>query len=472
MASVSSDPRGGSITTGSQTQTLEPRKSRKRSSSLLGGEIPGDTSAPAISTSRSPAARQASKTRRRKLSKQRHDGQMIPGPENFMLWYKELSYRHTWVNPLLAMLVIIGCYLPNPTPSNWAHEFIFVAYPIQEKGPEGETLYSKGLRDGKFLFFYTLFFTFTREFIMQQLLYPLSQKLLPKATRRNKATIARFLEQAYTAIYFAVFGPFGLYVMTKTPGLWFFNTTPYWSSHPNIIHNAMFKAYYLLQWSYWLQQAIVLILMLEKPRKDFKELVIHHVVTVALITLSWRFHFTYIGLAVFITHDISDFFLATSKVFNYIDSPITGPYFVVFVGSWIYLRHYHNLWILWSVFTELEHVGEYRLDWDEPFYKCWIAKAVIGTLLSALQLVNIFWLYCVLRVAYRYVFKAELADVRSEDEGGEGDEDDVGFDDDTKTPVLEEPPKIQLNGEALSSPIEATSSGIENFNTNGTTKRA
>ena len=128
----------------------------------------------------------------------------------------------------------------------------------------------------------------------------------------------------------------------------------------------------------------------------------------------------------------------TSKVFNYIDSPITGPYFVVFIFSWIYLRHYHNLWILWSVFYELPHVGEYYLDWDKPHYKCWLAKLVISTLLSALQLVNIFWLYCVLRVAYRYIFKAELADVRSEDEGGEDDE-DVGFDDDdTKTPFNEE----------------------------------
>ncbi|KAF3177015.1 hypothetical protein TWF106_001632 [Orbilia oligospora] len=471
MASVLTDSRGFA-TTGSQTQTLEPRKSRKRSSSLLGAEIPGDTSAPAISTSRSPAARQASKSRRRKLSKQRQDGQMIPGPENFFLWYKEMSYRHTWVNPLIAMLVIIGCYLPNPTRSNWAHDFIFVAYPLEEKGPNGEQLYSKGLGDGKFLFFYTLFFTFTREFIMQRILYPLSQKLLPKSTRRNKATIARFLEQAYTAIYFAVFGPLGLYVMSQTPGLWFFNTTPYWSTHPNIIHTGIFKAYYLLQWSYWLQQAIVLVLMLEKPRKDFKELVIHHIVTVALITLSWRFHFTYIGLSVFITHDVSDFFLATSKVFNYIDSPITGPYFVVFIFSWVYLRHYHNLWILWSVFYELPYVGEYYLDWDEPHYKCGLAKLVISTLLSALQLVNIFWLYCVLRVAYRYVFKAELADVRSEDEGGEED-DDVGFDDDdTKTPTLEETPKIQLNGEALASPIDGQATGFGNHKPNGIHKRA
>ncbi|KAK6332431.1 hypothetical protein TWF696_003146 [Orbilia brochopaga] len=466
MASVPSEIHGASAT-GARTliQTLEPQKSRRRSSSLLGNEIPGDTSAPAISTSRSPAARQASRTRRRKLSRQRQHGQMIPGPDNFIVWYKEMSYRHTWANPLIAMLIITGFYLQNPTRSNWAHDFIFVAYPVSEKGVNGETLYSKGLNDGKFLLFYTLFFTFTREFIMQRLLYPLSQKLLPKATRRNKATIARFLEQAYTAMYFAVFGPFGLWVMKQTPGLWYFNTTPYWTSHPNMLHTAAFKSYYLLQWSYWLQQAIVLILMLEKPRKDFKELVLHHIVTVSLITLSWRFHFSYIGLSVFITHDISDFFLATSKCLNYIDSPITGPYFIVFIGSWVYLRHYLNLWILWSVFYELP-VGEMVLDWDRPYFKCLLAQVVISSLLSALQCVNIFWLYCVIRVAYRYVFNSELSDVRSEDEGGEGDEDDVGFDDDIKTPVSDETPKIQLNGETLPSPVDARN-GNEKLRSNG-----
>jgi hypothetical protein len=51
---------------------------------------------------------------------------------------------------------------------------------------------------------------------------------------------------------------------------------------------------------------------MEKPRKDFKELVGHHIVSLALIGLSYRFHFTYMGLGVFITHDISDFFLAVS----------------------------------------------------------------------------------------------------------------------------------------------------------------
>lgn len=120
------------------------------------------------------------------------------------------------------------------------------------------------------------------------------------------------MEQMYTVAYFAVFGPFGLYVMSRTP-VWYFRTAAFFEGYPHLTHDALFKSYYLLQAAYWAQQAIVLILQLEKPRSDFKELVGHHIVTLTLIWLSYRFHFTYIGLAVYITHDISDFFLAVGS---------------------------------------------------------------------------------------------------------------------------------------------------------------
>jgi acyl-CoA-dependent ceramide synthase len=86
---------------------------------------------------------------------------------------------------------------------------------------------------------------------------------------------------------------------------------------------ADFKFYYLFQAAYWAQQAIVLVLGLEKPRKDFKELVFHHIVTLALIGLSYRFHFTHIGIAVYVTHDISDLFLAVSVALMRTSSPMS-----------------------------------------------------------------------------------------------------------------------------------------------------
>jgi acyl-CoA-dependent ceramide synthase len=208
-------------------------------------------------------------------------------------------------------LIVSVLYLSNPSPSNPLHAALFLSYPIPHKpsdDPSTPIQYGKGSRDFAFVAFYTIFLSFTREFIMQRFLRPLARSL----GIHSRAKQARFMEQAYTALYFAIFGPFGLYVMYRSP-LWYFRTEPMYETFPNRQHEGLFKAYYLLQASYWTQQMIVLLLMLEKPRKDFKELVAHHIITLALIWLSYRFHFTHMGIAVYITHDISDFFLAVSR---------------------------------------------------------------------------------------------------------------------------------------------------------------
>lgn len=132
-----------------------------------------------------------------------------------------------------------------------------------------------------------------------------------RAGLKSRGKQARYMEQMYTAIYFGVLGPAGMYVMSRTP-VWYFNTRGFYEGFPHKTLEGVFKFYYLFQAAYWAQQAIVLLLGMEKPRKDFKELVGHHIVSLTLIALSYRFHFTYIGLAVYITHDISDFFLAVS----------------------------------------------------------------------------------------------------------------------------------------------------------------
>lgn len=252
---------------------------------------------------------------------------------------------------------------------------------------------------------------------MQRLIRPLAIR----AGFTKWAKQSRFMEQFYTAIYFAIFGPFGLYVMKNAEGgkLWYFRTTTMFEGFPHRQHDGIFKAYYLLQASYWAQQAIVLLLGLEKPRKDFKELVLHHVVTLALIGLSYRFHFAMMGIAVFITHDISDFFLATSKVFNYLDHIITGPYFAFFVFVWIYLRHVINLKILWATLTEFRTVGPFELNWETQQYKCWISQYITFALLLSLQAVNIFWLFAILRILKNYLFTNVKKDDRSDDESEE-----------------------------------------------------
>ena len=213
------------------------------------------------------------------------------------------------------MVLILAGYAINPSKSNPIRYMLFLSYPLPaddplipyyaDSLPDRPTFYGKGPLDFAFVGFYVIVLSFTREFLMQRLIRPWAIA----SGIRNRSKQNRFMEQVYTAMYFIILGPLGLYVMSRTP-VWYFNTTGMFEGFPHRAHEGLFKAYYLLQASYWAQQFIVLVLRLEKPRKDFKELVGHHIVTLALIWLSYRFHFTYMGLAVYITHDISDFFLA------------------------------------------------------------------------------------------------------------------------------------------------------------------
>ncbi|KAI1313514.1 TLC domain-containing protein [Xylaria venustula] len=316
-----------------------------------------------------------------------------------------------WKIPLILVIIVLSLYALDPTESNIVYPFIFLSYKVQFPDTLAMPEYGKGQRDIAFVGFYTVALFFAREFIMQKLLRPLAISL--GITSRSKQ--GRFNEQAYVAIYTGLVGPLGLYVMYRSP-TWYFSTAGMYAEYPHKTHNAVTKVYYLVQAAFWAQQALVMILGLETRRRDFKELVVHHIVTVSLIALSYRFHFTMIGVLVYLTHDISDFFLATSKSLNYIDSPLQGPYFTLCIALWVYLRHYINLKILYSVLTEFRTVGPYVLDWEAEQYKCEISNVITFVLLAALQALNLFWLYCLLRNAYRFVVLGVAKDDREDDE--------------------------------------------------------
>lgn len=119
----------------------------------------------------------------------------------------------------------------------------------------------------------------------------------------------------------------------------------------------------------------------------------------------------------------------TSKSLNYIDHFLVGPYYMFFMCTWIYLRHYLNLRILWSLLTEFRTVGPFELNWGAEQYKCWISQYITTILLSALQALNLFWLFFIIRIAYRYLVFNVAEDDRSdaeeecEDAADEGEKD-------------------------------------------------
>lgn len=105
--------------------------------------------------------------------------------------------------------------------------------------------------------------------------------------------------------------------------------------------------------------------------------------------------------------------------------------------SWTYLRHYLNLRILYSLFTEFQTVGPYELNWETGQYKCDLAFWITLTLLSSLQALNLFWLFFIVRIAYRFVVYSKADDDRSEAEDSDMEEEQEKQEKSTEaTPLL------------------------------------
>lgn len=122
------------------------------------------------------------------------------------------------------------------------------------------------------------------------------------------------------------------------------------------------------------------------------------------------------------------------------------------------MRHYLNLRIIWAVLTEFRTVGPFELNWETQQYKCWISQTITFSLLSALQAINLFWLYLILRIAKNYVFSNIRRDERSDNEE-EDDEEEAPTGTDAHPPT--NVPTILLNG---NSPTQVRRRNLEKEN--------
>ncbi|KAL3241081.1 sphingosine N-acyltransferase LAC1 [Nakaseomyces bracarensis] len=392
---------------------VEVRQRPRRASSV--GKIDLGDTVPGLGTMHeSRSSKVAAKQRHERLTTQ-NDMNSIT---KIYLKARDYNYHHTWFVPLGIMIATYTAYFASIGIDS-IHNFLRMFVAISYQQPDNPGYYGKGIKDLAFISYHMIFFTFLREFLMDVVIRRITEWLNIK----SKHKVKRMMEQMFSIFYYGFSSPFGFYVMYHSD-LWYFRTDTMYNTYPDITIPALFKTFYLIQASFWTQQAFVLVLQLEKPRKDHKELCFHHVVTLLLIWSSYVFHFTKMGLAVYITMDVSDFFLSLSKTLNYIDSPLTEVTFGSFVFVWIYMRHYINGKILWSVLTQFRTEGPFLLNFATQQYKCWISLPIVFTLISALHTVNLYWLFLILKILYRIVWQGITEDVRSDDEDSDSNSDD------------------------------------------------
>ncbi|KAL9932104.1 hypothetical protein V8E36_009165 [Tilletia maclaganii] len=277
--------------------------------------------------------------------------------------------------------------------------------------------YQKGYGDLAFVAFYVVVYSFIRQASTLYLFRPFAHWW----GITNEAKVNRLTEQGYSLLYWGSSSLVGLYVMSFQES-WWYKFEHFWLKYPHWLLRPELKAYYLLQAAYWTQQALVMLLRLEKPRKDYYELVAHHLVTLWLIFWSYLINLTMIGTTVFVAMDIPDTFICTSKILNYLGLDLAATIvFANLILVWTYFRIYLSSLTLWSVWFDFNTIPEYARSWNPPqgHWLVYWMKYHIWTPLFLLLLLNIFWLALLLRIMFR-ALKGHVGDEREE---GEYDDD-------------------------------------------------
>ncbi|KAG2042343.1 TLC domain-containing protein [Suillus americanus] len=314
---------------------------------------------------------------------------------------------------LLAPYIAPG--LPNPVAP-----LLFISYRIPDSSPD-DPRYGKGYLDLAFLAFHIVFYSFVRQFVTTAICHPIARYFGIK--KRGK--LDRFGEQGYALLYFAVMGAWGYRIMGQLP-TWWYRTEYFWIDYPHWQMKPELKRYFLMQASYWCQQFIVLSLGLEKPRKDYNELIMHHFVTLWLVGWGYLINLTLIGHAIYMSMDIPDAFLAFSKLLNYMGfHKLKVCSLAVFLVAWTYFRHWLNLVILRSIWFEFDLIDESNRVWAPKTgaWLTWWMKYQIAFPISLLQLLNLFWYYLIWRIVIRSLRDVKVTDVRSDDEDDDDDDD-------------------------------------------------
>ncbi|KAF9534225.1 TLC domain-containing protein [Crepidotus variabilis] len=340
-----------------------------------------------------------------------------PRPSIFLRWAIEPgSALKLLLLPIIlyANWELVSPYVKTDTLNPFGNFFLLSGL-VPDSKPD-DPRYQKTYWDLGFLAYHVVFFSFVR----QSLLFYLSRPLAKYFGLKRESKVDRFGEQTYALLYFLTMGLWGFRIMKSLPTFWY-NTTEFWLGYPHWDMKPELKRYYLMQFSYWLQQLLVMVLGLEKPRKDFHELVAHHIVTLWLVGWSYLVNLTFIGNAVYMSMDLPDAFFAFSKLLNYIQWNTAKIYaFIVFVGVWTYFRHYLNLKILWSVWFEepvMTPAASKLWSVENGTYLVGWMQSQIFIPLLLLQFLNLFWYSLIVKILIRAIMTSEADDDRSDDEG-------------------------------------------------------
>lgn len=238
------------------------------------------------------------------------------------------------------------------------------------------------------------------------------EPLVRRTLTVNRARVEKFAQSTMEMIMYGSFTIMGALVVPRQEWAWpSYQWWDGWKEGTHAIMRADLQCYYLLYCARYFQGGFSV--LLEHKRKDFIEMLIHHVITCLLISVSYSFGWNRVGAIIMFIFDPADVPLHMAKQCKYA-ADATGKatwqqladwFFVAFGVVFALTRLVLYPYVCWSAHFE---TGQY-LPKGGPE---WFAVVLLYMLLA----LQIYWFSLVLRVAYKLLIQGAVEDVRSDDE--------------------------------------------------------
>ncbi|AMD20517.1 HDL227Cp [Eremothecium sinecaudum] len=333
-----------------------------------------------------------------------------PKDDRKELIYKGLVHSKTELHTLLvssSILTLLAiCHIRNP---KWCRKFVTLQYEYVTRPNH----YDIGSDDAYIVITFVVILSLVRSFVLEFILKPVAYY---RFNIRSTKALQKYGEQAWAMIYYTASWTFGFYLYCKSP--YFLDCDALFIGWPHDQMTGAFKLYNLIQMSSWIQQIVVL--TIEERRKDYFQMLAHHLITIALTTGSYYYYFTRIGHVILILMDFVDILLACAKVQKYCGFTVACDYtFMIFLVFWFALRHViynYLLYHTWFKSRTLMPEGECGAQLFQK--RCWTHGIMNGfsALLAGLQVLTIIWFVLIIKVLMKVIKGFNAEDVRSDDE--------------------------------------------------------
>jgi len=250
---------------------------------------------------------------------------------------------------------------------------------------------------------------FVVQTFMKYALLPFTQKTISEKYQGQERTdrAKRQLDSIFKGSYFVFAIVFG-YIVAKDSYFFpvllggrgearlMFKDFPYQTTE----EFPLIREYLLVQLGYHTHSFIVHVF--SKPRNDFIEMLLHHSMTVFLISLAYLMNYVCGSLLILVTHDVSDFCVYLTRVFvDTNNTKATVVSYSLLMTSWIYTR-------LFIFPYELIYWGTYYSIAFEEIYGIWL----MGAMLHFLLVLHIYWFYLLIKMGMRFAKKGTTKDLQ------------------------------------------------------------